>query len=115
MRKPNVVLLQQDGNEGILPVPYDFDFAGMVGALYASPNSDTGLKSIQDRCLMSYGTGDEALRRATLTIKAAEQDLYSLCKSKWLPRKASARMTAYLKSYFREGKPACSIDPIKGK
>lgn len=111
----NVVLLQQAGNEAIVPVPYDFDFAGMVGATYASPNSDTGLKSIQDRCLMSYGTGDEALDLATLTIKAAEQDLYSLCKSKWLPRKASARMTAYLKSYFREGKPACSIDPIKGK
>lgn len=46
--------LVNTANQEIIPVPYDFDFAGFVDAAYAIPSVDYGLKSIKDRIFLGY-------------------------------------------------------------
>jgi len=102
----NVRMVRVPTTGKILLVPYDFDFAGLVGAPYASPNSDTGLKNVRDRFLMSSGVKPEALKRALNVLIASKQQLYALCKSKHLDYSASEDMNKYLRRFFEkvEGK-----------
>lgn len=60
----NVRLIQSPESKKILVVPYDFDFSGLVGAPYASPASDTGLKTVRDRFMMANGIKTEHMKRA---------------------------------------------------
>jgi hypothetical protein len=90
-----------EGQSGkITPVPYDFDFSGFVSAPYASPSSESGLKSVQDRFLMSNGLKSETLKRATNQLKAAKKDLLDLCHSKFLSREAEEEIVFYLNTFF---------------
>ncbi len=43
----NVVLFQR--GDRYLPIPYDFDFAGLVDAPYADPNEQLGIRSVRQR------------------------------------------------------------------
>lgn len=97
----NVRLLRSPVTRKITVVPYDFDFSGLVAAPYASPSSDTGLKTVRDRFLMSHGLRLESLRRATQVLKAARKDLLDICQSKYLSNEGSDDMQMYLESFFR--------------
>lgn len=102
----NVRLVRTLPSGKTLSVPYDFDFSGLVSAPYSSPSSDTGLKTVRDRFLMSNGLKPESLKRALTTLKAAKPALYSLCKSKYLNYLSTQDMTNFLRSFFEkvEGK-----------
>ncbi|MFN0173782.1 MAG: hypothetical protein ACKVU0_03955 [Saprospiraceae bacterium] len=87
-------------------VPYDFDFSGLVSAPYSSPSSETGLKTVRDRFLMSNGLKPEPLLRAFNKLSSAKQALYAACKSKYLNNAASEDMDNFLRRFFEkaEGK-----------
>ena len=49
----NIALLSQpDGN--VIPVPYDFDFSGVVNARYATPDPKLAINSVRDRLFRGY-------------------------------------------------------------
>lgn len=86
----------------IAAIPYDFDFSGLVSAPYASPSSESGLRTVRDRFLMANGIPREALRRAVQHVKSKQQDLINLCYSRHLPREVSYEMAQYLESFFKK-------------
>ena len=45
----NVKLLKRKDQKGILVIPYDFDYSGIVDAEYARPSPDYGLLSVRER------------------------------------------------------------------
>lgn len=54
------VVKRPDGS--LIPVGYDFDFSGWVGAPYASPTAEVGQQSIYQRVYLGYAQSDETLR-----------------------------------------------------
>ncbi|MEQ1745079.1 MAG: hypothetical protein ABMA02_06625 [Saprospiraceae bacterium] len=96
----NVRLIRPHGSEKILLTPYDFDFSGLVAAPYASPASESGLRTVRDRYLMANGLPRAALRQAAQTLKNAERDLTDLCYNKLIPRETSNEMVRYLGTFF---------------
>ncbi|MBN8676733.1 MAG: hypothetical protein J0M29_00830 [Chitinophagales bacterium] len=96
----NVRLVKAPISGKSLVIPYDFDFSGLVSAPYATPSSETGLKSVKDRFLMSSGLKTEHLRRALNTLKANRSSMMALCKSKHLGYEASEEMSRYLRTFF---------------
>ncbi len=96
----NVRLIRAPQSGKTLVVPYDFDFSGLVGAPYATPSSDTGLKNVRDRFLMNNGLQSESLKRALAILNGSKKELYSICKSKYLDYRASEDMIEYLRSFF---------------
>lgn len=102
----NVRLVRAPESGKILLVPYDFDFSGLVSAPYSSPSSDTGLKTVRDRFLMSNGIKTEPLKRALNTLKIAKPYFFELCKSKYIDNLATQDMSNFLHSFFEkvEGK-----------
>ena len=96
----NLLLMRPTEGGKSYVVPYDFDFSGFVNAPYASPSTESGLKTVRDRFMMADGITPESLRRAAQTIKAAKKDLLDLCKHKFISRDASYDLEQYLTSFF---------------
>ena len=48
----NVHLIEKSGD--LYPIPYDFDFSGLVNASYAKPNSSVGTKRVTQRVYRGY-------------------------------------------------------------
>lgn len=98
----NVRLIQSPESRKILVVPYDFDFSGLVSAPYASPASDTGLKTVRDRFMMANGIKIENMKRAIKIIRSAKSELYDICRNRYLSRAASDDVINYLESFFQQ-------------
>lgn len=96
----NIRLVKSGQTGKVLPIPYDFDFSGLVSAPYASPASDLGLRTVQDRFLMSSGLKPDAIRRAAHQIRLLKKDMYALCYSRYLSRDTQAAMIHYLETFF---------------
>jgi hypothetical protein len=98
----NVRLVRAPESGKVLVMPYDFDFSGFVSAPYASPSSDSGLRTVRDRFLMASGIKQDALKRATQLIKSNQSKLEDICRSKHLSRQTIDQITAYLDTYFEQ-------------
>ena len=96
----NVRLVRSPETGKILVIPYDFDFSGLVAAPYASPSSESGIKTVRDRFMMANGIKTEYLKRALQGVRTLKKDLYDICRSKYLSREASMGMTEYLDTFF---------------
>ena len=109
----NLYMLKQPGNDKIQIVPFDFDFAGLVNAPYAVPNSDSGLKKVQDRYLMAHGLPEGALQEAYQTMLNAHDDLIQLCNGAYLPKNSAKSLTKYVEDFFAlmRDKPISQLRP----
>ena len=65
------VKLIRTANDQIVPVGYDFDFSGWVGAPYSTPSRDVGQQSIYERVYLGYAQPDEVV--ASVIAKFKEQ------------------------------------------
>ena len=98
----NVRTIRAPETGKIVVIPYDFDFSGFVSAPYASPSSDSGLKSVRDRFLYSNGLSQEHLRRATKRLLASRKDFIAICRNKYLSRSEQQIVIDYIESFFNK-------------
>lgn len=98
----NVRLLRTQAGGKILALPYDFDFSGLVSAPYASPSSDTGLKTVRDRFLMANGIKPDALKRAVMNLRKNRQAIYDICRNRFVSRDTSDDMMLFLDTFFNQ-------------
>lgn len=96
----NVQLFRKKDSGKIFVLPYDFDFSGFVSAPYASPSSESGVKSVRDRYLMSDGVDGNSLKTAVNTLKEKEKELYQLCRSKHLNGEVENTLIRFMGLYF---------------
>lgn len=97
----NIMLLQPPDSAKLIPVPYDFDFSGLVSAPYASPSAESGVLTVRDRYLMANGIDEQAIRNARDKFLAAKKSLYAWCKNSNLSSESSELMTAFLDIFFK--------------
>ncbi len=112
MRNVRLIRSLDDSTGKVLVIPYDFDFSGLVSAPYSSPASETGLKTVRDRFLMSNGLKQEALKKAAKMLRAAKKDMYDLCDSKFLSGATTQEMTHYLDTFFNQLEASDEIPQI---
>jgi len=91
--------------EGILlPIPYDFDFSGYVNPPYATPSSESGLKSVRQRYFNDAGLDKAAIRAAIKTFSDAENKLKKVCRSRLISSESQDDLTGFLDIYYRHMK-----------
>lgn len=66
----------QDGS--IIPVPYDFDLAGVVDASYAVVDPRLGINSVHQRLYRGHCQDDAILQSTLNTFRARRKEIYSL-------------------------------------
>jgi hypothetical protein len=94
--------LEGFGSRGYTPVPYDFDYCGLVNASYAIPDQDLGIKTIRDRLFLGLCREEEAFQKAILQINEHRQEMLELIQSfSYLKARERKDMIGYLESYFQ--------------
>ncbi|MCO6487802.1 MAG: hypothetical protein J5I98_05250 [Phaeodactylibacter sp.] len=87
----NLQILELPGHEKLVPVPYDFDYAGFVDTDYAKPRSSLPIKDVEERFFLGkYVNEDEALACAQYYLSRKEQ-LLKVCRDFDLLREKSSR------------------------
>ncbi|MDP9204620.1 MAG: hypothetical protein M3P12_04065 [Gemmatimonadota bacterium] len=70
------LLFKPDGS--VLPIAYDFDFAGAVNARYAAPDEKLNLPNVRQRLFRGYCTGADSYARAFALFKEKRPAIYAL-------------------------------------
>jgi hypothetical protein len=97
----NLKMVKPLNGQSWKPVPYDFDFSGLVNASYAIPNTQLGLKSIQDRLYLGMPIADTELEYLFSYFRSKKDALLQIvedCKS--LSRSGRNEVIDYLESFY---------------
>jgi hypothetical protein len=88
---------------GVIPIPYDFDFSGLVNAPYATPPDQLHLSSVRQRQYRGYCMHNgEAYAVAAQMRAARPQMLAALASTPGLEPKRISRATDYLNDFFEQ-------------
>lgn len=98
----NAKLVKVD-NE-IVPIPYDFDFAGIINAPYARANSALGIYTRYDRVYLGVEEAQADLTSTFNKFKAKHSELISIIKNcKELSLSERKDMIKYIDTFFQSG------------
>ncbi len=89
------------GAEGYTPVPYDFDFTGIVNAEYAIPGDNLGITSVRQRYYLGPCREDHEFQAAIDHIDSHRDEILELVSEfPYLNDKHKKEMIGYLDNYF---------------
>lgn len=97
----NLKLLEKDGK--IMPIPYDFDFSGLVNASYAIPSGSYVMDGIKDRVYLGFEQTIDQLDETKSHFFQKRQDLIQLVKEfNLLDFSSRSEVIDYLTIFFEE-------------
>ncbi len=97
----NIKLLSLDSLAAPHPVPYDFDFNGMVSPPYAVPPPELGIASVRDRLYRGYDFPDEVYAAIINTFKTRREALYDVyLKRPLLTKSSQKKAISFLDSFY---------------
>lgn len=85
-----------------LPVPYDFDYSGIVNAPYAIPNEEfTTIKSVRDRLYRGFPRTMDELRPIIQNYKEKKREILQVISNCYMLRSHEKKdMTKYLEDFY---------------
>lgn len=95
----NVVLYGNE-NQKITPVPYDFDFSGLVDAPYAAPNPQLKLRTVRNRLYRGRCTNIRYLRHTFALFKAKEAEIRAIAAGLGLESGHARKVSAYIDDFY---------------
>lgn len=99
-RVHNVKMIDVDNV--LYPVPYDFDFSGLVSANYATLNPDFNVKSIKDRLYLGLPEHLEDMQNTVELFFTEKEDIFRVVKScKKLSREDRRELVKYLNDFYK--------------
>jgi hypothetical protein len=98
-----ILAVNPPGPAGFLPVPYDFDYTGLVNANYAVPGETLGIKSVRERYFLGACRADEQYLNAIRKIEEHKEEIFELILGfEYLDEDERYKLISYLQSYFNE-------------
>jgi hypothetical protein len=74
----NIDLLAADSLSPPIPVPFDFDYAGIVATPYAVPPFELGIKSVKERLYRGYSFPESIHRETVNTFNSYRTPIYAV-------------------------------------
>ncbi len=100
----NIKLLKskKDSLQRPIPVPYDFDYSGLVNAEYATPDPIMNVESVLTRVYRGFPRKMEELQEAILVFNKQKESIYALIKNfAPLSSRNKSEMTDYLDDFYK--------------
>jgi len=109
------ILTSKDyGATGVIPVPYDFDYCGLVNAEYAVPGTaqeGIGLSSVRERYFQGACRSEEIYQETVDWLASHRDEIMDLINSfEYMGERGKKDMIDYLDSYYRESGQSWFID-----
>jgi hypothetical protein len=99
----NAELIGSSGNGTVIPIAYDFDFSGLVGAPYATPPEELHINSVRQRVYRGYCIHNPDASAAAAQMRAARPAIVGvLAEVPGLDERTRSRATAYLGEFFAD-------------
>lgn len=98
----NVVIISGASNTGqMIPVPYDFDWSGLVSASYAVPNPMMNTKYVTERVYRGLRKDMDIVNRTIAIFNDKKQEIYQLFEDfEWLDSKERIKAIKYLDEFY---------------
>lgn len=98
----NIKLVKpKDESRPMIPVPYDFDFSGLVNASYAQPNVSVGVTSVRQRAFLGIPREGELLAQSIEVFENKKVALFRIVRDfKRLNGSARRDLLDYLQSFY---------------
>ncbi|WP_276497532.1 hypothetical protein [Pontibacter litorisediminis] len=97
----NVDLLSFDSLAPPVPVPYDFDYAGIVSTPYASPPPELGISSVRQRLFRGYSYPEEVYAEVQKHFNSRRAAIYAVYRDFDLLDERYTRQTLkYLDQFY---------------
>ena len=79
-RRHNLMILDlgTPGRMGLVPVPYDFDFTGLVNTVYASPREELGISSVRERYFLGPCRSPDLYTRVIEDFRSLREEILDL-------------------------------------
>ena len=77
----NIRLLSCDPKYGPIPIPYDFDYSGLVNADYAKPHPMLPIDKVTDRLFQWRGSVDEDFSETISFFRTKKEKMTQICHS----------------------------------
>ena len=90
-----------DKGEGYIPVPYDFDFAGLVNPTYAAPAANLGIKKVTQRLYRGFCGGNDQLPDNLELVQANKSTFYAMLDGEKLTAYTVKKMNRYLDGFYK--------------
>lgn len=102
-RGHNIKWVQTGASDVPSPIPYDFDYCGLVNAPYAIPHPKIPIKHVRERFLQWRGKSKDELLPICEKFKAQKADFIQACEGfEDLEAEAKADMIAFLETFFED-------------
>ncbi len=87
----------------VIPVPYDFDFSGLVNAAYATPPDELGISSVRQRQYRGYCLHNGPALAAARQLRAKRSEMLAvLAQTPGMDSRTIHGATAYLERFFTD-------------
>lgn len=84
-----------------IPVPYDFDYCGMVNTHYATPDERLGIKSVRERIYRGFCIPEKEMMENIETFIQSKESFYTLVNNfDLLDKYSKAEMVEYLDEFY---------------
>ena len=88
---------------GAIPIPYDFDFSGLVNAPYATPPTQLRISSVRQRKYRGYCMHNNAVVAAAVQFRAAKPAmLQAIASTPGLDQRTVRNASTFLEGFFAD-------------
>lgn len=105
------------GGGGIIPIPYDFDFSGLVDAPYATPPDNISVNNVRQRLFRGYCRHNDEVDTVKGLFLEKENELRAVFQEDgFLSEKSRTKTITYIDGFFETLKnPKKSRRALQGK
>lgn len=97
----NVKLLSFSSEPMAIPIPYDFDFSGVINAYYAAPDPNLNISSVRERLFRSECRTIDELASTFDLFRERKEEIYSLYSGfSFLDEKLIGRILSYYDKFY---------------
>jgi hypothetical protein len=99
----NIKLIDQGDGKSPIPIPYDFDYSGLVNAKYASPHPSLPIKNTRQRLFQWRGSNKASLEPSIQVFLDKKDELYAMLYGCLLIDDDSREdIIAYITAFYNE-------------
>ncbi len=106
-----ILTSKEYSSTGFIPVPYDFDYCGLVDAEYAEPGDNLGVESVTERYYMGACRSEEVYRKTIEWLASYQDEIRDLVLSfEYMEESEKQDFLKYIESYYKESETKAFLD-----
>lgn len=98
----NTEILQNKADGSLIPIPYDFDFSGVINTFYAQPSTQIPITDVRQRFFKGSCRGIDEFQETIDLFNEKKEEIFALYESfEYLPKYAKKKSIKYYTKFYK--------------